>query len=125
CKPLNTMLSPGKKHSFLPFRFFLSLIFLMAGSGTIFSQALSDTLREVEIINRKNNSRINDQRLRDFSPGMKITTIDSQTLASYKMQSVLRLLLQQVPVLVKSYVLIVLENLIMWVASASKYNVFL
>ncbi|MES2703924.1 MAG: TonB-dependent receptor [Bacteroidota bacterium] len=45
----------------------------------------------------------NDTKLNDFSPGQKITTIDSATLQQYQLQSLANVLTQQVPVFVKSY----------------------
>ncbi len=44
-----------------------------------------------------------DVKLNEFAPGQKVTTIDSATLRSYRMQSLATLISQQEPVFVKSY----------------------
>lgn len=119
------MILPLKKKYFyfltIPF---LILLFLFSGSGKGFSQELSDTLGEVKIINRKKGLRTSDERLRDFSPGLKIVSLDSQTLAQYQMQSVQSLLQQQSPVFIKSYGVNGLATLNIRGASAAQSLVF-
>jgi iron complex outermembrane receptor protein len=71
----------------------------MAGEA---SYAQQDTvLQEVNIKGKQNVS--SDTRVNDFSPGQKITTIDSITLRQYQLQNIANMLAQQTPVFVKSY----------------------
>lgn len=64
---------------------------------------LRDTLTEVQIKRKKNQSISQDARINDFSSGQKIITIDTVLLQQYKMQNAAQLLSQQVPVFIKSY----------------------
>jgi len=61
----------------------------------------ADTLEEIKVHDRRAVSA--DARINDFSSGQKIKSIDSTTLAQYRMQSMAGLLAQQTPVFVKSY----------------------
>ena len=68
----------------------------------IHAQSIKDTtLNEVKVHARHKVS--NDTRINDFSPGQKVTTIDSATLQQYQLQSMANLLSQQTPVFIKSY----------------------
>ena len=75
------------------------ILFAMCLSST--TQAQTDTLKEVNV-NAKHNPS-SDLKVNQFSPGQKITTIDSATLQQYRMQNMANLLSQQEPVFVKSY----------------------
>jgi vitamin B12 transporter len=79
----------------------LAMLFSFLQEGR--AQKLSDTLREFQLKKRKKAFISSDSRIQLFSPGQKVTSIDSLTLDRYKMQSVANLLSQQVPVFVKSY----------------------
>lgn len=68
----------------------------------VYAQKITDSLKEVKVrAQRKPTS--NDARINLFSPGQKITSIDSITLQQYQYQSIANLLSQQVPVFVRSY----------------------
>ncbi|MCD6062253.1 MAG: hypothetical protein K0R82_164, partial [Flavipsychrobacter sp.] len=62
-----------------------------------------DTLLEIRVKGRRNKPVSNDDRVNMFSPGQKVTTIDSFTLQQYQFQNIANLLVQQTPVFIKSY----------------------
>lgn len=76
-------------------------------AGEALAQPTSDstsrkkTLKEATVTGKQNKTH--DTKVNDFAPGLKLTTIDTQTLQQYKMQSIATMLTQQVPVYVKSY----------------------
>lgn len=61
----------------------------------------TDTLRNVIISDHTTNYK--NSKTQEFSPGLKVRAIDSNTLAQYKMQSMADLLSRELPVYVKSY----------------------
>jgi len=65
------------------------------------AQQRDTALHEVNVHGKHKVS--NDTRINIFSPGQKVTTIDSTTLQQYQLQNLANLLSQQEPVFVKSY----------------------
>jgi vitamin B12 transporter len=91
---MQTSVSKGK----LLALFFMPVLFVFSAGA----QTVRDTvLKAVDI--KSTHKRSADTRINDFSPGQKITTIDSATLQQYQLQSLANVLTQQVPVYVKSY----------------------
>lgn len=70
-------------------------------TGIVHAQKVVDTLKEVDVKSKHNVT--GDVKVNEFSPGQKVTSIDTATLQQYRMQSVGDLLAQQVPVFIKSY----------------------
>ncbi|MBA3827296.1 MAG: TonB-dependent receptor [Taibaiella sp.] len=67
------------------------------------SQVTGDTLKAVNVIGAHTLRGVNDTRMKSFSAGQKIKTIDSIVTQQYQLQNIGNLLSQQVPVFVKSY----------------------
>lgn len=88
------------------------------------AQVVKDTLKEIQVKAKKKRNISADERLNTFSPGQKITTIDSITLEQYKFQSVANLLSQQTSVFVKSYGFNGLATLNFRGASAAQSQVY-
>ncbi len=93
---------------FLKWRHILCIVVcIQLCNYTAVAQSVVDTssskknLQEAIIKGRQNKS--GDTKVNDFSPGQKLTVIDSTTLLQYRMQSIANLLVQQVPVFIKSY----------------------
>lgn len=81
----------------------IALFFTMLFSVHGRAQTLSDTLKEVNVRGRHKKQVSNDERINTYSPGQKITSIDSISLQQYQYQSIAGLLSQRVPVFVKVY----------------------
>lgn len=79
------------------------LAVLFAFMPVLHAQQMSDTLREIKIKDTRKQKASNDARVTIFSPGQKLTTIDSITLQQYQAQQLSILLSQQIPVFVRSY----------------------
>ncbi len=88
------------------------------------AQKHTDTLQEIKVKSKRRQQVSADERINIFSPGQKITTIDSITLQQYRFQSVANLLSQQVPVFVKSYGFNGLATLNFRGASAAQSQVY-
>lgn len=86
------------------------------------AQTISDTLQEVQVSGKRKIS--SDDRVNEFIPGQKITTIDSQTLQQYSLRSMAGLLDQQTSVFVKSYGYNSLATLALRGASAAQSAVY-
>ena len=56
----------------------LSILLVMCGAPG-YAQAVTDTLKEVKISGKKKKRVSQDERINTFSPGQKVTTIDSTT----------------------------------------------
>ncbi|MGN6566939.1 MAG: TonB-dependent receptor plug domain-containing protein [Flavipsychrobacter sp.] len=67
------------------------------------AQQVSDTLKAVQVHGARKLRRSNDERLNVFSPGQKVTSIDSVTMQQYQNQNLANLLSQQTPIFIKSY----------------------
>lgn len=67
------------------------------------AQQMNDTLKEIRIKDTRGQRVSNDARINIFSPGQKVTAIDSITLRQYEALQLSNLLSQQVPVFVRSY----------------------
>ena len=72
-------------------------------AGNLYAQRINDTLNAVQVNAARKEHKSNDARINVFSPGQKITSIDSVTLQQYQNQSLANLLSQQAPVFIKSY----------------------
>lgn len=79
------------------------LAVLFAFMSPLHAQQMNDTLKEIKIKDTRKQKVSNDARVNFFSPGQKITAIDSITLQQYQSQQLSTLLSQQVPVFVRSY----------------------
>ena len=101
----------------------LSILLVMCGAPG-YAQAVTDTLKEVKISGKKKKRVSQDERINTFSPGQKVTTIDSTTLLQYQSQSVANLMAQQTPVFVKSYGLNGLATLNFRGSSAAQSQVY-
>ena len=73
----------------------------MLFSFVVVDAQVTDTLKQVEVKTKRIDSRSNDARIEDYSPGQKVISIDSITLEQYQFQDMANLLTQQVPVFVK------------------------
>lgn len=82
----------------------------------------ADTLSAVKVRGKKNGSQ--DSRINDFSPGMKVSPIDTALLQQYRLQNLSTLLAQQTPVFVKSYGFNGLATLNFRGSSAAQSGVF-
>jgi vitamin B12 transporter len=100
------------------------LVMLFSFVSLARAQVITDTLEEVNIRNRKKQVATQDERVRNFSPGQKVQTIDSFTLQQYQMQSVANVLAQQTPVFIKSYGLNGLATLNFRGSSAAQSQVY-
>jgi vitamin B12 transporter len=83
-------------------RFFLLITFSIF-SLTSFSQSLTDTLKEIKVREKRKKEISNDERINTFSPGQKVTSIDSIILEQYEYQNVANLVSQQTTAFVRSY----------------------
>lgn len=75
-------------------------------------------------VKKRRTAATNDERLKDFSAGIQLHTIDSQLLQQYRLQNIAQLLAQQVPVFIKSYGINSTATLIFRGASAAQSQVF-
>ncbi|PQJ13090.1 hypothetical protein CJD36_004925 [Flavipsychrobacter stenotrophus] len=86
---------------------FCFCVALLGGAVGTYGQPNTDTikdkrtLKEATVNGEQTGNK--DLKIKDFSPGQKLTAIDTVTLQQYRMQSIGSLLTQQVPVFVKSY----------------------
>jgi len=71
--------------------------------SNLYAQHINDTLNAVQINAARKEHKSNDARVSVFSPGQKVSSIDSVTLQQYQNQSLANLLSQQAPVFIKSY----------------------
>src|SRR5690606_2189211 len=95
----------NKSSSFLSiFKWTALLMAMLFSFIQAYGQEVADTLNEVQVTAKQSErQKSSDLRLRDFSPGQSVITIDKVTLEQYKFQNMANLLSQQVPVFVKSY----------------------
>ena len=84
-------------------RVFIICFYCLATSSNSWAQSLADTLQEVNVNSSSIKNTATDIRLKAYSPGQKIISIDSVTRAHYQQQSLAMLLTQQVPVFIRSY----------------------
>ncbi|WP_276131735.1 TonB-dependent receptor [Polluticoccus soli] len=92
--------------------------------GFVSNAQVRDTLGEIRVKGRRNKPVSNDDRLNTFSPGQKVTTIDSFTLQQYQFQNMANLLAQQTPVFIKSYGFNALSTLNFRGSSAAQSQVY-
>lgn len=89
-----------------------------------YAQVAADTLKPVKVKGDKRRTISSDDRLKYYTPGQKVVTVDSQTLELYRYQSMANLLAQQVPVFVKSYGINSLATLNFRGSSAAQSQVY-
>lgn len=90
------------RRSFKWIALILSMLFLF--NEQLCAQQQDSVLREIRVKRRRIRPAVSaDERINDFTSGLKVTTLDSTILQQYAMQNLGNLLSQQVPVFVKSY----------------------
>ncbi len=100
------------------------IIVMLLSICELHAQVIKDTLSEVNVRTRRKQKVSNDERINTYSPGQKVTSIDSITLQHYQFQNMANLLSQQVPVFVKSYGFNSLATLNFRGASAAQSQVY-
>jgi len=66
------------------------------------AQPIADTLREINIQDKKEKNISQDLRIKEFATGQRLVTIDSALLRQYQTQQVTQLLQEQFPVFIRS-----------------------
>lgn len=89
------------RHTYILLVGLVLLLHLLAPTS-LYAQSKDFRLLGITVL-KKRVPTTNDERLKDFSTGMQLRTIDSALLQQYRLQNLAQLLAQQAPVFIKSY----------------------